>query len=69
MSDYEKTHANLVDMDTSHEQMDEMWKYMYGKNFVVTNLTDHGKNWTCLNPTAQKSLKDVYDKAIQEDIK
>jgi hypothetical protein len=33
---------------------------MYDKNRVVKALSDHGKNWTELNPLARKNLIKLY---------
>ena len=58
---YSKQKAFLDENDVTDVDMNKMWKYMYGKNFIVKNLTDHGQSWRNLNTSAQKSLIELYN--------
>lgn len=67
MADYAEIKNWLAQNNTTHEEMDAMWNYLYGKNFIVTNLTDHGKSWHDLNTHAMKTLKPQYEKEKRKE--
>ena len=57
----------LKELDKTDEELSKMWSDLYTKNFIVKNLTDHGKTWRDLNPQAIKSMITEYDKKQSED--
>ena len=57
----------LKELDKTDEELSKMWSDLYTKNFIVKNLTDHGKTWRDLNPYAIKSMITEYDKKQSED--
>ena len=63
MATYTDIHEFLVEQNMTHEQMDEMWSFMYDKNWKIKNLTDMGKTWSDMNKYALLSLIEVYNKA------
>jgi len=66
VADFENIRKFLKENSVTLEDMDTMWAFMYDKNPIVTNLTDHDQNWSGLNRMAMKSLIDLYTKAQRE---
>ena len=64
MSEYKEVRKFLDENNVTDEQMSEMWKYMYSKNWKVKSLTDGGKDWPDLNGFAQKSLVKLYNEEL-----
>ena len=67
----------LKEMNCTESQMDEFWKENYDTNFIVRNLTNHGKTWRDLNATViqqlptqkQKDLERIQKEKIEKEEK
>ena len=66
MKEYKEVKQFLEENNVTDEQMNEMWKYMYDKNWKVKNLTDCGKDWSDMNNFALKSLIKLYNEEINK---
>ncbi len=66
MAEYKEVKKFLDENNVTDAQMNEMWKYMYNKNWKVKNLTDNFKDWSDLNEFAQKSLIKLYNEELQK---
>lgn len=65
MSDFRTVQNALTEINMTASEMDEIWKYMYDKNWKIKALTNSGKDWSDLTIPGMKSLVEQYRKALE----
>jgi hypothetical protein len=66
MHGYTEIRQFLQTNNITHEDMQNMFDYLYDKNWKIKAIADEGKNWTDLNLAAMKSLIGTYQKTKSE---